>query len=48
MRAYQVPDLSIPPALTDIADPTPAQGAVLLDIAACGLNFADLLMAKGS
>jgi NADPH2:quinone reductase len=48
MRAYQVTDLAIPPALTDIAEPTPAQGEVLLNIAACGLNFADLLMAKGT
>jgi NADPH2:quinone reductase len=48
MRAYYVTDLSIPPTLTNIVEPTPAQGEVLLDIAACGLNFADLLMAKGT
>lgn len=48
MRAFQVSSFTSPPALADIAVPVPAAGEVLLDIAACGLNFADLLMAKGS
>lgn len=48
MRAFQVSSFTSPPALADVAVPVPAAGEVLLDIAACGLNFADLLMAKGS
>ena len=48
MRAYQVLSFATPPALRDVPVPQPAPGEVLLDIAACGLNFADLLMAKGS
>ncbi|ARU01461.1 NADPH:quinone oxidoreductase family protein [Yoonia vestfoldensis] len=48
MRAFQVSSFSQPPALVQIAPPAPGPGEVLLDIAACGLNFADLLMAKGS
>jgi NADPH:quinone reductase len=48
MRAFQVSSFTRPPALVDIAAPLPGPGEVLLDIAACGLNFADLLMAQGS
>ena len=48
MRAFQVSSFTNPPALVDIAAPLPGPGEVLLDIAACGLNFADLLMAQGS
>ncbi len=48
MRAFQVTSFDDPPALQDVAVPTPGPGEVLLDIAACGLNFADLLMAKGT
>jgi NADPH:quinone reductase len=48
MRAFQVTDFTAPPSLADIPAPQPAPGEVLLQIAACGLNFADLLMAKGS
>lgn len=48
MRAFQVHDVTSPPALKDIALPAPGQGEVRVDIAACGLNFADLLMAKGT
>lgn len=48
MRAFQVTSFDTSPALLDIPVPSPAAGEVLLDIAACGLNFADLLMAKGS
>lgn len=48
MRAFQVSSFTSPPALVDIAAPLPGPGEVLLDIAACGLNFADLLMAQGS
>ena len=48
MRAYQVlPDSKIP-ILSERPTPSPAEGEVLLRIEACGLNFADLLMAKGT
>lgn len=36
-----------PPALEDIPVPDPGPGELRLRIAACGLNFADLLMARG-
>jgi len=48
MRAFQVSETGTKPVLIDRPIPTPAEGEVLLDIAACGLNFADLLMAKGT
>jgi NADPH2:quinone reductase len=48
MRAFQVTSFDQPAKVTTGPDPVPAEGEVLLDIAACGLNFADLLMAKGS
>ena len=48
MRAYTVTDHETPPALTDIPLPDPAPGEIRLAIAACGLNFADLLMQKGT
>ena len=48
MRAFQVATLGVEPALAELVEPTPGAGEVLLDIAACGLNFADLLMAKGT
>ena len=48
MRAYLVLNSETAPQLTELSTPAPAEGEVLLDIAACGLNFADLLMAKGT
>lgn len=33
--------------LTDVADPTPADGQVLVDIKSCGVCFPDLLMSQG-
>ncbi len=48
MRAYQVSAFSQAPEINDIKPPLPAKGEVLIDIEACGLNFADLLMAKGT
>ncbi|WP_375255039.1 NADPH:quinone oxidoreductase family protein [Yoonia sp.] len=47
MRAFQVTDFNKPATLETVAAPTPQAGEVLLDIAACGLNFADTLMEKG-
>lgn len=48
MRAFLVPDSDTPPHIAEIPVPVPTKGEVLLDIEACGLNFADLLMAKGT
>ena len=47
MRALQLTTLESMPVLTDMPAPTPARHEVLVDVAACGLNFADLLMMKG-
>lgn len=48
MRAFYLTDHNSPPSLTDIAVPEPASGEIRLRIAACGLNFADLLMQTGT
>ena len=48
MRSFQVTDFSSPPALVAGPPPKPGPSEVRLAIAACGLNFADLLMAKGT
>jgi len=47
MRAYTITSAGTPPAFRDIARPTPGRGEIGVAIAACGLNFADLLMIKG-
>ena len=47
MRAYQIDEFGTPAVLRDIARPAPLPGEVLIRIAACGLNFADLLMLDG-
>ena len=47
MRAFQVLDVTSLPVLSEVETPVPGEGEVLIRIAACGLNFADLLMAKG-
>ncbi len=48
MLAYRVTTSGAPAALVQIAPPTPGPGQTLIDIHACGLNFADLLMQKGT
>ncbi|MBT8412298.1 MAG: NADPH:quinone oxidoreductase family protein [Octadecabacter sp.] len=48
MRAFQTTDFNSPPHIRQVPAPTPAKGEVLLQIEACGLNFADLLMATGT
>ncbi len=48
MRALQITSFDTPPAINQIDRPEPGPGQVLLRIHACGLNFADLLMSKGS
>lgn len=47
MRAFVLSSLETAPSLQEIALPEPGPGEVRLRIRACGLNFADLLMAKG-
>lgn len=47
MRAYQILSFDEPPQLVETPRPSPGDGEILLEIAACGLNFGDLLMAKG-
>lgn len=48
MRAYQILAAGAPAEMTDIAVPEPVKGEIRLDIKACGLNFADLLMQGGT
>lgn len=48
MRVFQVASFGERPALAEVPAPVPTTGEVLIEIAACGLNFADLLMATGS
>jgi len=47
MRAFQISDFDTEPCLQTIDPPEPGPGEVRLRIAACGLNFADLLMIRG-
>ena len=47
MRAYQSLDRNTAPVIRDVIARMPAKGEVRIEIAACGLNFADLLMAQG-
>lgn len=48
MKAVQVTEFGAEPSLREIERPEPGRGEVLIEVAACGLNFADLLMMKGS
>ena len=47
MRAYQIDTFGEAPVLREVARPEPGPGDLRLKVAACGLNFADLLMVKG-
>jgi NADPH:quinone reductase len=47
MRALRLDQYGQIPQVTDIACPDPGLGEVRIRIAACGLNFADLLMIEG-
>jgi NADPH2:quinone reductase len=47
LRAMHVVELGRPLALVDAAPPRPGPGEVLLAVRACGLNFADTLLAAG-
>ena len=48
MQALQVVKFGEFPQICEIETPRPASHQVLLRIEACGLNFADLLMIKGT
>jgi NADPH2:quinone reductase len=48
MKAYRVGESDGEVRLEDVEHPVPRAGEVLVRIAACGLNFADLLMLKGT
>ncbi|GFE65623.1 NADPH:quinone oxidoreductase family protein [Litoreibacter roseus] len=48
MRAYQVTEFGKTELVENAPKPSPAKGEVLLKIHACALNFADLLMIKGT
>jgi len=48
MRALYLTSHDTPPTIAELDVPTPGQGELRLRIAACGLNFADLLMRKGT
>jgi NADPH2:quinone reductase len=47
LRAFQIEKTGQAPRLTHCAIPQPQADTVLIRIAACGLNFADLLMIEG-
>lgn len=47
MRAFRKSDSDAPAACLSVDIPQPAAGQIRVKIAACGLNFADLLMLKG-
>lgn len=48
MRAFMIATAGAAAAVTDCPKPDPAAGELRLKIAACGLNFADILMEKGT
>ena len=48
MRAFQTLSFDTPASLQDVPTPKPGKGQVALKIDACGLNFADTLMAIGT
>ncbi|MGO4394236.1 NADPH:quinone oxidoreductase family protein [Variovorax sp. M-6] len=48
MKAWIVRDTTQPPELMEMPLPQPKPGQVLVRVAAAGLNFADVLMARGA
>ncbi|MFT7594509.1 MAG: NADPH2:quinone reductase [Paracoccaceae bacterium] len=48
MQAYQVLHIGKPAEMVTLPAPDPGPGQVRLDMRACGLNFADLLLQKGT
>jgi NADPH2:quinone reductase len=47
MKSLQIQNFGSAPVLLDTPRPSPGPGEALIKIAACGLNFADLLMIDG-
>ncbi|KPQ08199.1 MAG: NADPH2:quinone reductase [Rhodobacteraceae bacterium HLUCCA12] len=47
MRAFVLTSTETPPTVCEVAKPDPKPGEVRLKVRACGLNFADLLLARG-
>lgn len=47
MKAVVLGKTNTLPDIVRVDRPTPAAGEVVIDVAACGLNFADLLMTRG-
>lgn len=47
MQAFQVSEIGTPPAFAAQTLPDPGAGEIRVAVAACGLNFADLLMIEG-
>jgi NADPH2:quinone reductase len=47
MKALQISQFGSPATLRTVPVPQPGPGEVLVRTAACGLNFADLLMSEG-
>lgn len=47
MRAFRLRETGLAPDLTEDPLPEPGPGEIRLRIAACALNFADLLMIQG-
>jgi NADPH:quinone reductase-like Zn-dependent oxidoreductase len=48
MKALVIAEKNAVPVIADLAEPVPGPGQVALRVAACGLNFADLLMCAGT
>lgn len=48
MLAYQIAEKGAAPSLSNLSEPQPGPGQIGVRIEACGLNFADLLMIKGT
>jgi NADPH2:quinone reductase len=47
MRAFLCPAPGAEAGIAELAEPQPGPGEVVIAVAACGLNFADLLMLEG-
>lgn len=47
MRVYQIAEIGQPAILANLTQPEIGEGDVFIEIKACGLNFADILMAAG-
>ena len=47
MKAVLLTEANTMPQIAKVDRPSPTAGQVVIDVAACGLNFADLLMTRG-